>query len=58
MDFWKNWNKKQEKRIPVPAWLLGTGMGILLFVLGAYNGQLADIYRKAVMICLECIGIG
>ena len=46
MDFWKN------------KWLLGTGIGVLMLMLGAYYDQFADIYRKAVMICLECIGIG
>jgi len=52
MDFWK----KCSNRVPV--WMLGAGVGIILLVLGAYHEQFADIYRKAVMICLECIGIG
>ena len=25
---------------------------------GAFHGQFAVIWKKAVMICLECIGIG
>ena len=58
MDCWKNLNKKQKKNRPVPTWLLGTATGIVLLVLGAYYEQFADIFRKAVMICLECIGIG
>ncbi len=57
MDFWKKCSKGQ-KNLPVPAWVLGTGVGVILLVLGAYHEQFVDIYRKAVMICLECIGIG
>ena len=49
-------NKQGKKRIPF--WITGFGLGVVLLVVGAFNGQLADIYRKAVMICLECIGIG
>ena len=56
MDFWKNSNNGKVSR--VPAWLKGVAMGMCLLALGAYHDQLADIYRKAVMICLECIGIG
>ena len=50
MDFWRT-----SKR---HAWILGALAGILFLVLGAAQGQLFVIWRKAVMICLECIGIG
>lgn len=50
MRIWKN--RK------VPPWLWGTLAGILLLILGAFGGQAAIIWRKAVMICMECIGIG
>lgn len=53
MDFWKKWNKLQ-----VPRWLIGVSMGVILLTAGAYYEQFTDIYRKAIMICLECIGIG
>jgi len=58
MGFWKKWSRAQKKSTSVPVWMLGTGVGIILLVLGAYHEQFVDIYRKAVMICLECIGIG
>ncbi len=51
MDFWKKWNK-------LPSWAVGVGIGICFLILGMWNDQFSDIYRKAVMICLECIGIG
>ena len=44
------------KRISL--WKVGVGIGVLFLVLGFYSEQFADMYRKAVMICLECIGIG
>ena len=61
MDFWKKsssdtGNSGREKLLP--SWAIGAGIGVLFLVLGASNDQFADIYRKAVMICLECIGIG
>jgi len=42
----------------IPLWALGLGAGILFLVIGIADGELARMYRKAVMICLECIGIG
>ncbi len=50
MSFWKN-NKP-------PAWLWGVLVGILLLGIGILQDQFAVIWRKAVMICMECIGIG
>ncbi len=50
MDFWKN-----SRRY---AWVSGVLTGVLLLGIGAVQGQFAVIWKKAVMICLECIGIG
>ena len=33
-------------------------LGIIFLVIGIFQGQLSDMYQKAIMICLECIGIG
>lgn len=60
MKFWQKCSRReseeQGKRKQFPFWLLGTGLGVLFLALG--NEQFEEIYRKAVMICLECIGIG
>ena len=42
----------------IPGWIKGGFTGVLCLALGAYYDQFSDIFRKAVMICLECIGIG
>lgn len=44
------------KRIPL--WIIGLGIGVFFLVIGFYGEQFSDLYQKAVMICLECIGIG
>lgn len=41
-----------------PFWLVGVCIGVLFLFFGFINDQFTDIFRKAVMICLECIGIG
>lgn len=48
MDFWR----KDRK------WLCGVLAGVILLTIGAAQGQLTVIWQKAVMICMECIGIG
>ena len=50
MDFWKN--------SKTHAWIAGLFAGALFLGFGAIQGQFTVIWRKAVMICLECIGIG
>lgn len=44
--------------IKIPRWLWGVLAGIIFLGIGAAKGQFSVIFRKAVMICLECIGIG
>lgn len=50
MRFWKN--------DAPPLWLFGVLAGILCMVIGLAQGDFTTIWQKAVMICLECIGIG
>lgn len=50
MSFLRKWKDK--------VWIVGVVSGVLLLGIGVLNGQLEEMYRKAVMICLECIGIG
>lgn len=50
MGFWRNCKSR--------AWILGILAGALFLGIGAMQGQFAVIWKKAVMICLECIGIG
>ena len=50
MRFWKTVKKN--------VWLLGMLIGIAFLSIGAVQSQLAVIWRKATMICMECIGLG
>jgi len=43
-----------KKRLPFLFLLLSLG----LTAAGLFSGQAADVLRKAVRVCLECIGIG
>lgn len=49
-------NDNPRKKLSL--WIVGVGIGALFLLLGAFDHQFTDIYRKAIMICLECIGIG
>ena len=33
-------------------------LGIVMMVIGLHRGEALEILRKAIVICLECIGIG
>ena len=46
------------KKNKPPGWRGGSLIGILFLGVGILQGQFAVIWRKAVMICMECIGIG
>ena len=55
MSFWQKWSKLFRR---IPLWSVGAVLGIGCLLVGVADGQLTEMYRKAVMICLECIGIG
>ena len=50
MSFWKRSSRR--------AWILGVLTGAVFLGTGALQGQFSVIWKKAVLICLECIGIG
>ena len=33
-------------------------LGIVMAALGIWLGEMTDVLRKAVVVCLECVGIG
>ncbi len=40
----------------LPALLMALGAGLI--VLGVWRGETVAVLRKAIRICLECVGIG
>ncbi len=48
------------KRRELPRWcgLLVGVCGLALMIFGICRGEMAVVFKKAVKICLECIGIG
>ena len=50
MGIWRSCNRR--------GWLLGAGLGLLFLAAGFLLGQPSVVWQKAVMICMECIGLG
>lgn len=48
------------KRVVFSRWcgLILAAAGIFMMIYGAWRGEMAVVLKKAVNICLECIGIG
>ncbi len=48
------------KNLKFPRWsgFIISACGIAMMILGAYRGETAVVFKKAIKICLECIGIG
>lgn len=48
------------KNLNFPRWsgFIISACGIAMMIFGAYRGEMAIVLKKAVKICLECIGIG
>ena len=60
MHFCKNKRRNRQYTLgwaKKTGWLWGMLTGLVLLGIGALEGQFSVIYKKAVMICLECIGI-
>jgi len=47
-----------KKDLSVKYGILLSAIGLVVMIAGALNGEAADVFEKAVRICLECIGIG
>lgn len=66
MSFWQKQNKcftaknstDKHKSKSIPGWSIGLCIGLLCLFIGLFHDQFTDIMKKAIMICLECIGIG
>ena len=55
MNFWQKCSNACKK---IPVWCIGFFVGLACLTIGIFQNQLTDIMQKAIMICLECIGIG
>lgn len=50
-----NKNLKQRKKVVQICLII---LGVMFILLGIYFAEPLDIFRKAIFICMECIGIG
>ena len=48
--------KRGRLRRLAPFALLALGLGFIL--VGIWRGEVAELFRKSINICLECVGIG
>lgn len=42
----------------MPAWAVVLAVAVALIVVGVLQGDALDVWRKASLVCYECIGIG
>ena len=47
-----------KRHFRVPVWAIMLAVAAVLIVLGIAQGDGLDVWRKASLICYECIGIG
>ena len=47
-----------KRPLHVPAWAVVLAAAAVLIVFGVMQGDALDVWRKASLICYECIGIG
>lgn len=48
------------QRTVLPRWIgfFAALLGLILMLFGVYRGEMEVVMKKAINICLECIGIG
>ena len=49
---------KNKKIVSKKIWLILLPLGIIVVIAGIMQGDYRDTLLKAIMVCLECIGIG
>jgi len=49
---------KNRKNIHTAIQITLLAIGIMALALGVYLGEAAEVMYKAVVVCMECIGIG
>ena len=47
-----------KRSLRVPAWAVVLAAAAVLIAFGVMQGDALDVWRKASLICYECIGIG
>ena len=48
----------ETKRSRFRAWMIILPLSLALIAAGLYQGDYRSVMNKAILICLECIGIG
>lgn len=48
----------KNSNLPLLCGIVTALVGILFMAFGIYRGEMAVVFKKAINICLECIGIG
>jgi hypothetical protein len=49
---------KNKRKVPIWVTFILLIASISSLIFGVYRGEVKTVYRKAVNICMECIGIG
>ena len=50
--------KKISKNIKLIAQIMLLAAGAMMVIMGAFKGEAIKMLNKAILVCMECIGIG
>jgi hypothetical protein len=50
--------RKLIEKIKERAWIIVLAIALVSLGLGIFRGEAGDVFEKARIVCLECIGIG